>query len=316
LKHLPVRLASDADCIVTPGAHPALVTIELYNACLRRREQNRENRSAPRAKAGVQGKVWPLAGQLKCGHCGEKAWTSTIPYKKGKREGTDRERTRVCCCERRRDPTACPGSAWLHYEDVLGRVIGIVKERLAAPGALAAMEAELTRQLAEHARTDAVERPKLEKKAKALDQKIATAVANMMHCPDDLRDEAIGHVRGLKEQAAALRQEIRNLDAERKVIAPISPEELKQTIDMVHALSPSWQTEEEAELLRASLRDLIAEVRVYCRKWRPGDPRPKTGKPPKKVLGRLEVDLVPCVAELITMGTHKTHLCYTISADF
>src|SRR5262249_39104581 len=126
LGHLPHALAKDEDCIIKPDAHPALVTPELFEACRRRREENRTNYSAPRCPRGRKGHVWPLAGQMKCGHCGQPVWTLPGGDEGGRRDYVDCCRV-ACSARRAKGPAACPHSGMAPYPEVLGRVITLLK---------------------------------------------------------------------------------------------------------------------------------------------------------------------------------------------
>jgi DNA invertase Pin-like site-specific DNA recombinase len=303
LKHLPVSPAGEKDVIVAPDAHPAIVDRALFDACAAQRERNREDKSAPRC--GLKGNVWPLAGQLVCGHCGEPVWTIPVSDDGGKRKGTYRERARVCCSGRRRDPGACTASAMTSYLDVLDRVVALLREQLADPGAVKEMERELARQLREHTRALTRDRPRLAAKVKELDDKIARAVAKLADIPADLQGDVVEHIRSLKDERDALGQEVRDLDVRQREEAPINPVEFKATLQMVRGLTATMETREEAELLRAALKDLVKEVRVFFRPRRKSDPKPPRGIAPKRVLGRVEVDLTPCFADLLTMGSRR-----------
>jgi hypothetical protein len=59
-------------------------------------------------------------------------------------------------------------------------------------------------------------------------------------------------------------------------------------------------------LLRASLRDLVREVRLYWRPRRRGEKMPRGRQATKRVLGRVEVDLTPSFAELLNMGIRNS----------
>jgi DNA invertase Pin-like site-specific DNA recombinase len=309
LKHLPVSLADEDDCIICPNAHPALIDQETFDACQRRRAMNRDNLSATRSRRGA---VWPLAGQLKCGHCGQPLWTIPGPAAKNRGKDSTRQRARVCCCEHKKDPSACTRSAAAPYLDVVNRVIALLREQLATPAAQAEMEAELKRQLEEHDRTDRLERPRLERQAVALDSKISEAVANLPHIAEDLRSDVSEYIRKLKRDRDALGHQLRDLDARQREAAPLDPGAFQETLEMVRNLSAEMDSEEEAELLRATLRDLVSEVRLFFRKRRPSDPRPRYGKPPARVIGRIEVDLTPYFADLLPMGSRK-RLVYSTS---
>jgi DNA invertase Pin-like site-specific DNA recombinase len=300
LKRLPVALAGDEDCVVCPDAHPALIDRETFDACQRRRADNRDNFSAGREnRSGVKGQVWPLAGQLKCGHCGEPVWTLPVADGRGKRLGSYRERARVCCCERRKDPSACPRSAAAPYLDVLNRVVGLLQTKLAEPGAVEEMARECERQQQEQDRAGKGDRKRLEARVRELDGKVAEAVANLAHTPADLRDDVAEYVRGLKGEREAAGQQLRDLDA-REAGPRVDPADFRATLEMVQGLTTAMETTEEAELLRATLRDPVAEVRLHFRARRDGDPRPRRGVAPARVIGRVEVDLTPAFAGLLT----------------
>jgi DNA invertase Pin-like site-specific DNA recombinase len=312
LKRLPVRLAEEEDLIVCPSAHPALIDPETFEACQRQRERNRENHSAPRGakgNPGLAGNVWPLAGQMRCGHCGEPVWTMPVGERTGRgrlRHGTYVERARVCCSGRRKDPSACPHSGALPYVEVLGRVIDLLKGKLAEPGAVEELTREYERQQREQARSGQGDRKRLADRAAELDGKIGRAVANLAQIAADLRADVEEHVRGLKAERDAVGQRLRDLDAQQRDGQGIDPEGFQATLEAVAGLSADWEGREEAELLRATLRDLVAEVRLYFRARRPGEKMPLGRQATKRVLGRIEVDLTPSFADLTPPATGRS----------
>jgi hypothetical protein len=296
-------VAQEQDCIVCAGAHDPLIDQATFDAAQRQLALNQDNYSAPRP--GIKGNVWPLAGQLTCGHCGKPVWTLPFSDSRGKRRQDYLQHARVCCSARRQHKT-CPLSGMLPFLEILERVIDLLKVKLADPDAVAEMEKALQRQLRAHAQAGKVDRPRLVRRLAELDGKISEAVANLAHTPADLRADVAEYVRKLKSDRDERGQELRDLDARQRSEAPIEVIELRQTLDMVKSLSPSWQTREEAELLRAALRDLIAEVRIHFRNRTKSDPKPPRGLAPKRVLGRLEVELTPSFADLINMETRNS----------
>jgi DNA invertase Pin-like site-specific DNA recombinase len=304
LKHLPVRLAPEEDCIVRVDAHPALIDQETFEACQRQRERNRENYSAPRA--GLKGNVWPLAGQMKCGHCGGPVWTLPKSEQGGKRHGNYTERARVACGRRRQDPHDCPHSGMLPYLEVVKRVVNLLRQKLADPRAVAEMARELERQLAEQARAGRGSRQRLDARVAKLDGAIATATKNLLQFPEDLRADAFEALRALKAERDAAGQKLRDLEAAQREARAIDPEEFKATLALVADLTATWETREEAELLRATFRDLVQEVRLYWRARRPGEKLPRGRQATKRLLRRVEVDLTPSFADLLTMGSRSS----------
>jgi hypothetical protein len=121
-----------------------------------------------------------------------------------------------------------------------------------------------------------------------------------------LRADVAEYVRKLKSERLELGQQLRDLDARQKEAAPLDPVEFKNTLALVAELSADMDTREEAELLRATLRDLVHEVRVFFRSRKKSDPKPPRGIAPPRVIGRLEVDLTPSFADLLTMGTRNS----------
>jgi DNA invertase Pin-like site-specific DNA recombinase len=307
LKHLPVHLAGEEDCIVCPNAHDAIIDPETFEACQRQRQRNRENYSAPRCRAGLKNNVWPLAGQMKCGHCGKPVWTLPKPDLGDGRHGSYIERARLACSERRNaGKGGCPHSGYAAYVDVLGRVMDLLKQKLGHPEARAEMERELTRQLAEQGKAAKIDRGRLEKRIAQLDSQIANATKALLQFPDDLKADGFEQVRGLKAQRDNVGQQLRDLDASLRASPAIDPEEFKATLAQVDALSPSWETREEAELMRASLRDLVQEVRLYWRPRRKGEKLPRGRQATQRLLRRVEADLTPGFADLLTMGSHNS----------
>jgi DNA invertase Pin-like site-specific DNA recombinase len=315
LKRLPVTAAGDEDLIFCQNAHPALIGQDLFDECRRQREKNRENYSAPREfrpvkdedgnvlRPGRKGDVWPLAGQTKCGHCGAPAWV--LPVSPSHGGGDAISRGRLACSRRRADgPDACPCSGAVRYAEALARVVGLLREKLADPGAVKEMTRELERQLKEQERTGQTDRQRLEARGRKLDREIATATRNLLQFPEDLRADAFESLRGLKAERDAVGQQLRDLDARDREAAAVDPEEFRATLDAVGELEATWDTREEAELLRATLRDLVSEVRLFWRARRKGE-KVAGGNATKRVLARVEVDLAGQFADLLTSGRRR-----------
>jgi DNA invertase Pin-like site-specific DNA recombinase len=315
LKHLPRRVATDEDCIICPDAHPGLIDRETFDACQMQRGRNQGNYSAPR---GSKGHVWPLAGQMKCGHCGKPIWTLPLCPRDGRggfHRGTVEELARLACSQKRKDgPESCRHSGMAHYLVILGRVIDLLKDKLANPGAVEEMKRELERQLAERAKTGKVDRQRLTRRLAALDGEIATATRNLLQFPEDLRADAFEALRGLKMERDEVGKTLRDLDAAEQENRGIDPEEFKATLAAVSSLSAQWENREEAELLRATLRDLVQEVRLYWRKREPREKLPRGRQAVRRLVRRIEVDLTPCFADLVNTGSRSVCLSVCCSA--
>jgi hypothetical protein len=244
---------------------------------------------------------------MKCGHCGEPVWTMPKSDQKGRRHGSYVERCRVCCSQRATaGPDSCPRSNGTRYTYALERIINLLKKKLADPAAVAEMENELERQLAEQTTNSEADRRRLTTRAGELDQAIATATRNLLQFPDDLKADAFEVVRNLKAERETVGAQLRDLDARERESRLIDRDELRKTLALVADLSPTWETREEAELLRATLRDLVAEVRLYFRARRPEDKLPRGQQATKRVLGRVEVDLTPSFADLLNTGSRSS----------
>src|SRR5262249_13941142 len=159
------------------------------------------------------GNVWPLAGQMKCGHCGEPVWTMPKSDQKGKRHGSYVERCRVCCSRRATaGPDSCPRSNGTRYTYALEPVIHLLKKQLADPAGMAEMENELERQMSEQTTNSEADRRRLTTRAGELDQAIATATRNLLQFPDDLKADAFEVVRNLKAERETVGGQLRDLD--------------------------------------------------------------------------------------------------------
>jgi hypothetical protein len=97
-------------------------------------------------------------------------------------------------------------------------------------------------------------------------------------------------------------QQLRDLVARGREAEAIDPEEFQATLEAVSELEATWDTREEALLLRATLRDLVAEVRLYWRARRKGE-KAAGGNATKRVLARVEVDLTDQFADLLTSAS-------------
>jgi hypothetical protein len=246
---------------------------------------------------------------MTCGHCGAPVWTMPVGERTGRgraRHGSYVERARVVCSCRRKDPTACPRSSACPYVEALGRVIDLLKGKLAEPGAVEELSREYERQQREQASSGEGERKGLMARVAELDGKIGKAVANLAYISADLRADVEEHVRGLKAERDAAGQRLRDLDARQREKQGIDPAGFQATLAAVAGLSAEWETREEAELLRATLRDLVAEVRLYYRARRPGEKMPRGRQATKRVLGRVEVDLTPSFADLTPPATGQS----------
>jgi DNA invertase Pin-like site-specific DNA recombinase len=318
LKKLPEGRALDADRIFCPNAHTALIDAETFQACEVQRANNTKDLSRPReyrvneegkrdkhGKGGRKGECWPLAGQIKCGHCGKPVWM--LPYgPSGNGEPTMRARL---MCRNRRDhgAEACPESGMIHYQVAVSRVINLVQKKLTGPGALdewlAAVEATWdTRQ-----ETTAADRQRLETRVADLDRQIGTAAKNLLQFPDDLKADAFEHVRALKAQRDAAAQELRDLDAAARdsplVDMKLLLEGLEATRTHAFAMPDTWATREEAERARERLRGIVGEVRLYWRARTAADKLPPSQNATRRLLRRVEVDLTPPFADLATTAT-------------
>jgi hypothetical protein len=168
------------------------------------------------------------------------------------------------------------------------------------------MTRELERQLAEQARSGQADRRRLSTRVAALDRKIATATRNLLQFPEDLRADAFEALRALKDQREEVGRQLRELDAAERQAPTVDPRWFKATLAAAADLSPTWETHEEAELLRATLRDLVAEVRLYYRERRKGERMPRGQESTRRVLCRVEVDLTPCFADMLITGCRSS----------
>jgi DNA invertase Pin-like site-specific DNA recombinase len=300
LKHLPADVADGADVIVCEGAHPALIDRATWDLCQQRLLGNQGNRSAPRAGTG---NVWPLAGQIRCGHCSAPIWTH--PMSSGRRRKPRSTAAGVCrlvCSRRRIGGLERCQTGRAGYLEVLNRVIGLLQEKLASPDVAAELTRALEEQMVQQAKSGEGERRRLTARATELDGKVSEAVANLAHTPADLRDDVAEYVRKLKADRDAVGALLRALEAQRRESQAIDPDELRKALEMVQHLSAAMETREEAEHLRAVLRDLIGEVRLYYRPRRKGEKLARGMNRVRFVLRRIEADLTPWFADLVNMA--------------
>jgi DNA invertase Pin-like site-specific DNA recombinase len=313
LKHLPGRIAGDQDCVIKKGAHEAIIGPELFDLCQRQVGRNRINRSAPRGD-----RVWPLAGQLVCGHCGKPVWVVPTTRRGGKR-GNAAELSAVSCSTRQRGQGLCPAAGTARHAEVLDRVVTLVQGKLAGPGAAEEMAAAYERLTAEQAQAGQGERQRLQALAAELEGKIAQAVARLASVPADLQADVAEHVRGLKRQRDETGQALRELDRNGRAAQAPTAAEFRATLETARGLSRNIKTREEAEALRAALRELVAEVRLFFRPREAAEKLARGQGKRRKMLARLEIDLTPALSDLmqgvVTIGKPLVTSLITIALD-
>jgi DNA invertase Pin-like site-specific DNA recombinase len=316
LKSLPTGRAGDEDLIFCPNAHTALVDRATFDACATQREKNKEDFSRPREyrtdengekiPAGEprrKGEVWPLAGQIKCGHCGWPVWV--LPQVGGG-EPTGRVRVRLACSNKRKNgPDACPNSGQVRYLDAVRRVVNLVRKKLTCPGMAEEWLKFVEVACGTWQETRAADRQRLEAKVADLDRQVGDATCALLKFPDDLKADGFEQLRGLKARRDAAAQELRDLDAAARD-DPLDPAQLRlllETVGREFYVPDSWETREEAEEIRQTLRDVVGEVRFYWRPRTAADKLPRSLSAVKNLLRRVEVDLTPCFADLAASGT-------------
>ena len=115
-----------------------IVSEELWERVLRR--MARADAGVRRAGKGATPRTLFGAGALRCATCG-----AAIVGINGQRYG--------CSAHKDRGPTVCTQGATVRRDLLERRLLGVLREELLAPAALAEVQAEVRRLLQEHART-------------------------------------------------------------------------------------------------------------------------------------------------------------------
>jgi DNA invertase Pin-like site-specific DNA recombinase len=227
--------------IVIADHHPALVTIETFEAAQVKLADNRE-RTSPFSLASP----YQLTGLLWCKDCGGRMNGSAGHY--------------ICTNYATRGKAACHHNR-VKEAGLVPAIVDVLQRELLAPEALDALKAELRRQVeAEHTPIDAKEPERLRKQIAALDRRIDQGAERCLGAPSSLTTTLYAKLETLQTERSGLQARLNALEA-RTEASDGDGREIDQAIEALWTLREAF-----AEAPAANQRDLLRAVvsRVDC----------------------------------------------------
>jgi site-specific DNA recombinase len=280
------RKNPEADWVVIPDHHPALVGRDTFQAVQAKLRANRERRTPKKG-----GGDFVLNKLLVCGHCGSWMWGMT--EKRGRRVyrcgGNCRFGSGYCSAN------SVPEGL------ILAALVGKVRAVFLNPEHLSALRAEVRRQ--EEAERDPGAVDGLRRRLAALDRDIDRGNGNLAVLPPDRLPAVIAKVRGWEAERDRLRAELDRLTNGSRVKALEA--QIAKVEKQLWELGEAVQHGTPAEI-RAALRELVAKVQLSFdrRKVRVRTLTRWTGG---VIYLRGEDGAAQETADLDTMGSHMHH---------
>jgi DNA invertase Pin-like site-specific DNA recombinase len=237
--------------VVNEDAHDGIIDRDLWDRVQAKLKTRRQERYFPR------GAGYPLTGLVVCGHCGKKMHGATGRY--NLRGGRKAYRRYVCSSYTVNGPSACGFHAILE-EKLLPFLVRKLQEDYLAPDKLAAMEAEIERQLGAGVDSGARNVKGLQAKLAQLDTDIRQGAKNLLRAGDnaDVLGEALTELRQERERVAR--------EIEEQERSDVNPEKIKQTVaDAVDALRQLHDLLGSADLgqLREVFRQMLVGIELF-----------------------------------------------------
>jgi site-specific DNA recombinase len=289
LKHLPPVRNAEADAVVVPNAHPALIDRETFQAVQDKLRASFRTRTTPHEGGGE----WALSGLLHCAHCGCVMWGCRNVQKRGERTYVYRKYT--CSGSRRHGLGVCRQRS-VDPDEILGDVVAYLQERLGDAGAVAELEKEIAANRAASAEDFGARRAQLRAALEGLARQIDQGNANLALLPPDRLPGVIAKLRAWEAEGERLTRELGQLD-----LAEESGEELagraEEALACVRELHELVQEAEPAEV-RAALAGMVKSVKLHFATRPPSEVNNKAGKGPI-ALDYFDVELQPEFAKLL-----------------
>jgi site-specific DNA recombinase len=245
------RRRGEADLIITPNSHPALIDRETFERVQARLEGNRERTTPHLARGGIL-----LSGLMVCGHCGARM----VGKNSWHRDTKDRKPVYICNGYQRWGKSAC-GCHYVFEADVLDVLVRKLQDEYLNPDNLAMQRADLRRQAEAANREGDGQTDRLRRQAEALERDIAQANVNMARAASAEAVEGIAQVVRLwRAERDAILTQLAEADTGRDLAA------LEAELDM--AERQLWQLREGLEKddpadVRAVLGEMIDRVELW-----------------------------------------------------
>jgi len=256
--------------LLHPDAHEGIITRELWGLVQAKIATRRRTKDYPR------GTGYPLAGLVRCGHCGKRMHGATGRYKH--RKGRKAYRRYLCTSNNLNGPSTC-GFHAIREDLLLPFLIRKLQADYLAPGQLARLEKELRKQAAEGQKAEPAIIQHMRTRLGQLDADIRQGTQNLLRAGSnvDLLTEALTELRIERDSladnlAGRERSAGQKVDVDRQVNA---------AIDALRELGERL-TEADPGQVREVLKQMVSRIDLYF------EPIPK----PQRVFHRLVKGIV------------------------
>jgi DNA invertase Pin-like site-specific DNA recombinase len=248
----PKKQTNTDGLIFKPDAHEGVIERELWE---RVREKLRARR---REKRFPRGTGYPLAGLVRCGHCGKRMHGCTNRYKG--RKGRQAYRRYVCSSFNLNGPSSC-GYHAVREDVLLPFLVRKLQDSYLSPPRLERLKEELRRRAAAGRQADPHEVERLRARLSQLEADIRRGAQNLLRAGDniDLLSAALTELRGERERLA------HDLEARERALG-VRPEDVERTVAAaVEALRQLRERLRQADpaQLREVLRQMVAGIDLY-----------------------------------------------------
>jgi DNA invertase Pin-like site-specific DNA recombinase len=248
----PRKHVNTAGIITQAEAHDGVIQQELWDRVQAKLAVQRRLKQYPR------GTGYPLAGLVRCGHCGKKMHGCTHHCKN--RKGRKAYRRYVCSSYNLNGPSCC-GFHAIREEILLPYLVERVREEYLGPDNLEQLEQELTRQAQASQQVDPRKVQEWRTRLEQLDGDIRQGTQNLLRAGSnvDLLSAALSELREERKRLA------RDLDGLERALGNKPADvrrEILAAIDSLRELRESLHTE-DMELLREVLLRLVVRIDLY-----------------------------------------------------
>jgi site-specific DNA recombinase len=294
LKALPEERNAPEDLIISENVFPPIIDRTTFDA-VQSELRKRRNHTSPAKHNGP----WVLTGLLICGHCG--AAIHGRPEGPRTSEGKYKYHRLYCSARKASDGATCPDSGNCAHDAVLKEVLRLLQVHLGEPSALKALRLQVAEMAERFAANLQAQRDRLQARRAELQAEVEVAGRTWALAPDDVKEDALRALRGLKADLQQTEDQLRDLEPDARTLGAADPARVNRLLDLIRRL-PELHDKGSPSLLRAALRDLIEKVALT---FTPLPEGPRRGKGCHKIRTgppKVAVTLSPAFRDLLTTG--------------
>jgi DNA invertase Pin-like site-specific DNA recombinase len=247
----PKKQTNTAGLIVNAKAHDGIIDRELWDRVQEKIRARRRDKQYPR------GTGYPLAGLVRCGHCGKRMHGATFHYRK--RKGRQTYRRYVCSSNNLNGHSSC-GFHAIREEVLLPFLIRRLQDEYLAPPRLERLKMELRKQASARRKKAPGTVERLRGRLDQLDADIRRGAQNLLRAGDNF-DVLNANLTEWRQERARLARELEGQDC-----ADVKPAEVERlvaaAIDALRRLAELLDQADPSKL-REALRRMVTGIDLY-----------------------------------------------------